>query len=56
MVDMIILDSDDAEFMEGIAWIDQQARKQGVSFYALLLDIMLRHMAEKKAKQWLASK
>jgi hypothetical protein len=50
------MSENDAELAEGIRWIDSQSRKNGVTFYEMALLVMRKHIAEKRAKEWLNSK
>lgn len=57
MVDALCLAADkDTELASGLRWIDEQARRQQVSFYEMALITVRNHMANKKAKAWLAGK
>ncbi|HKU48466.1 MAG TPA: hypothetical protein VJP79_00825 [Nitrososphaera sp.] len=54
--DLVVMSEDDSELAEGLRWIDSQSRKQGVTFYEMAMIILRKHMAEKKAKEWLNNK
>ena len=54
--DLVVMAEDDSELAEGLRWIDSQSRKQGVTFYEMAMIILRKHMAEKKAKEWLNNK
>ncbi len=54
--DLVVMSEHDSELAEGLRWIDTQSRKQGVTFYEMAMIILRKHMAEKKAKEWLDSK
>jgi hypothetical protein len=54
--ELVIMSENDAELAEGIRWIDSQSRKNGVTFYEMALLVMRKHIAEKRAKEWLNSK
>ncbi len=54
--ELVIMAENDAELAEGIRWIDSQSRKNGVTFYEMALLVMRKHIAEKRAKEWLNSK
>jgi len=46
----------DPELADGIKWLDEQARKDGVSFYDKVFEVLYRHDVNKKAKDWLKDK
>jgi hypothetical protein len=50
------MSENDTELAEGLRWIDAQSQKNGVTFYEMALIILRKHMAERKAKEWLNSK
>lgn len=54
--DLVVMSENDTELAEGLRWIDAQSQKNGVTFYEMALIILRKHMAEKKAKEWLNSK
>lgn len=54
--DIVVMSEHDSELAEGLRWIDTQSRKQGVTFYEMAMIILRKHMAEKKAKDWLNNK
>src|SRR5262245_31365683 len=54
--DLVVMSEEDSELAEGLRWIDTQSRKQGVTFYEMAMIILRKHMAEKKAKEWLNNK
>lgn len=51
--ELVIASSGDPEFVEGLHWIDTQAHKEGVSFYDMAMIVLRRHIANKKAREWL---
>ncbi len=51
--DLVVMSERDSELAEGLRWIDTQSRKQGITFYEMAMLILRKHMAEKKAKEWL---
>lgn len=51
--DLVVMSERDSELAEGLRWIDAQSRKQGITFYEMAMLILRKHMAEKKAKEWL---
>lgn len=54
--DLVMMSENDRELAEGLRWIDAQSQKNGVTFYEMALVILRKHMAERKAKEWLNSK
>ena len=54
--ELVIMSESDAELAEGIRWIDSQSQKNGITFYEMALVVMRKHLAEKKAKEWLSAK
>lgn len=54
--DLVVMSEHDSELAEGLRWIDTQSRKQGVTFYEMAMIILRKHMAERKAKEWLNNK
>lgn len=54
--DLVVMAEKDSELAEGLKWIDAQSRKNGVSFYEMALIIVRKHMAERRAKDWLKNK
>ncbi len=54
--DLVVMAEKDSELAEGLKWIDAQSRKNGVSFYEMALIIVRKHMAERRAKEWLKNK
>jgi hypothetical protein len=54
--DLVVMSEHDSELAEGLRWIDTQSRKQGVTFYEMAMLILRKHMAERKAKEWLNNK
>ncbi|TLY10526.1 MAG: hypothetical protein E6K88_03725 [Thaumarchaeota archaeon] len=49
--DLVVMSENDSELAEGLRWIDAQSQKNGVTFYE-----MAKHMAERRAKEWLNNK
>ncbi len=57
MVDEMVMSAEhDSELAEGLKWIDMQSRKQGLTFYEMALIILKKHVAEKRAKEWLKAR
>jgi hypothetical protein len=54
--DLVVMSENDTDLAEGLRWIDAQSQKNGVTFYEMALIILRKHMAERKAKEWLNSK
>jgi hypothetical protein len=57
MVDEMIMSAEhDSELAEGLKWIDMQSRRQGLTFYEMALIILKKHVAEKRAREWLKTR
>jgi hypothetical protein len=54
--DLVMMSENDTDLAEGLRWIDAQSQKNGVTFYEMALIILRKHMAERKAKEWLNNK
>jgi len=54
--DLVVMSENDSELAAGLRWIDAQSRKNGITFYEMALMIMRKHMAERRAKEWLNNK
>lgn len=54
--DLVVMSENDSELAEGLRWIDAQSRKNGMTFYEMAFIILKKHMAEKRAKEWLKDK
>ena len=54
--DLVVMSENDTDLAEGLRWIDAQSQKNGVTFYEMALIILRKHMAERKAKEWLNNK
>ena len=54
--DLVVMSENDSELAEGLRWIDTQSRKKGVTFYEMAMIILRKHMAERRAKEWLKNK
>ena len=46
----------DPELADGLKWLDEQARKKGISFYDMVFEVLYKHDVNTKAKKWLQSK
>ncbi len=57
MVDELVGFSEyDPELAEGLKWIDNEAHKQGITFYEMVFHVLHRHDVDSKAKDWLAKR
>lgn len=57
MVDEMVMSAEhDSELAEGLKWIDMQSRQQGLTFYEMALIILKKHVAEKRAREWLKAR
>ncbi len=57
IVDEMVMSAEhDSELAEGLKWIDMQSRKQGLTFYEMALVILKKHMAERRAREWLKAR
>jgi len=57
MVDELVEFSEyDPELADGIKWLDEQARKKGISFYDMVFEVLYKHDVNLKAKEWLNSR
>lgn len=54
--DLIVSAEGDPELAQGLKWIDIQSRKNGVTFYEMALIVLKKHMAERKAKEWMRAR
>jgi len=39
--ELVIVSENDQELKEGLAWLDEQAQKKGVSFYEMLWNVLM---------------
>ena len=53
---LVIMSQDNSELAEGLKWIDEQSQKNSITFYEMAMVILRKHMAERKAKEWMNSK
>jgi len=54
MVDELVEFSEyDAELKDGIRWLDGEAQKKGISFYDMVFEVLYKHDANQKAKDWM---
>lgn len=54
--DLVVSAEGDPELADGLKWIDMQSRKNGVTFYEMALLVLKKHMAERKAKEWMRAR
>ena len=54
--DLVDFSQYDPELADGIKWLDDQAQKEGVSFYDKVYQVLLKADAKNKAKEWLNRK
>jgi len=54
--DLVVMSESDGELADGLRWIDAQSRKNGISFYEMAMIILRKHLAERRAKDWMKSK
>lgn len=57
IVDELVISAEsDSELAEGLKWIDTQSREKGLTFYEMAFIVLKKHMAERRAKEWLKGK
>lgn len=57
MVDELVEFSQyDPELADGIRWLDGEAFKKGINFYDMVFEVLYKHDANSKAKDWLNHK
>lgn len=54
--DLVVMSDGDSELADGLKWIDAQSRRHGISFYEEAMLILRKHLAERRAKEWMQSK
>lgn len=54
--ELVVSAEEDSELADGLKWIDMQSREKGITFYEMALIVLKKHMAERKAKEWLKEK
>jgi hypothetical protein len=54
--DLVVMSEGDGELADGLRWIDAQSRKHGISFYEMAMIILRKHLAERRAKEWMQSR
>jgi len=54
MVDELVeYSKQDPQLADGIRWIDETARKRGVSFYEMVFQVLHKYDITLKAKNWI---
>ena len=56
MDDLVVMAESDGELADGLRWIDAQSRKHGISFYEMAMMVLRKHLAERRAKEWMKSR
>lgn len=46
----------DPALEDAIKWIDEQAKKKGISFYDMVFELLYKHDINSKAKNWIQNK
>ena len=54
--DLVVMSEKDSELAEGLRWIDAQSQRNGLTFYEMAMIVLRKHMAERRAKEWLNGK
>ena len=54
--DLVLFGEYDDELAEGIRYIDNEARKKGMSFYDMVYKVLYQHDIKEKAKEWRENK
>jgi hypothetical protein len=54
--DLVIMSENDSELAEGLRWIDIQSQRNGLTFYEMAMIILRKHMAERRAREWMQQK
>ena len=54
--DLVVMSEKDTELAEGLRWIDVQSQRNGLTFYEMAMIILRKHMAERRAKEWVRGK
>jgi tRNA(His) 5'-end guanylyltransferase len=54
--DLVVMSEKDSELAEGLRWIDVQSQRNGLTFYEMAMIILRKHMAERRAKEWMKGK
>ena len=54
LVDDIVCTADnDPKLKNCLKWMDDMARERGMSFYEVALAVLEKHLADKRAKEWM---
>ena len=53
---MYASEGEDLDLQAGIRWVDEQASKNGLSFYEMALVVLRKHIAETRARDWVKTK
>ena len=57
MVDELVdISEHDPELADGIRWLDEEARRRGITFYDMVFEVLYRHDADSRARDWLKSR
>ena len=51
--DLVVFSEYDPELADGIRWLDEQAKKKGITFYDMVFEVLYKHDVNQKAKDWL---
>jgi len=51
--DLVVFSEYDPELADGIKWLDEQAKKKGITFYDMVFEVLYKHDVNQKAKDWL---
>lgn len=51
--DLVLSAKPNTDLQIGMEWIDNEARKNNMTFYEMALIVMRKDMAERRAKEWL---
>ncbi|HEX7031884.1 MAG TPA: hypothetical protein VF172_02680 [Nitrososphaera sp.] len=54
--DLVVMSENDSELAEGLKWIDAQSQKNGITFYEMAMMILRKHVAERRARDWLRNR
>lgn len=54
--ELIEFSKKDPELADGIKWLDEQAIKQGVTFYDKVYEILFQYDVSQNARKWLNDK
>ena len=54
--DLVEFSQYDPDLADGIKWLDEESRRQGVSFYDMVFEVLYKHDINSKSKEWLNSR